>query len=515
MITQTPGFFSVPTAPNAGAAVGTPTAGIPVNPANPFAAALNQAQTAGNPLMLALLNGLSALPNAPLTLTPDGNPSGIASETAPPTETPTHFAATDTNAALLAMEAGICAPTVSLPVPTLMTQVPTTAAPETSLSAPPISPLISSVPSVDVPAEQLILPTGTEVLSPHTTGQIPLPALPNEQQNGQQPLITEWENIAAVAPTTPQPQPETASPVPQIKTAPAMQPNGVEAQQNSVRTAPAEPESISPEQQTAQTMEASVSIQATPKKETALPLETERALILPTSERQAAVPTITAQSEMSAQENGSDNAAAEQNLALMDAKPQSEPAPASSAPAFSEVLQRPSDLMPPRPNDLTAAMGNVSVSERFEVAAQVTRHIESLSHSNGHNELVIQLKPEHLGQVKITLSSADNGLTAKIVADSAQAHQAMNSAKETLREAFAQRGINLEMLDVSLNQQSTGGQHTFAGMQMGNPHAQHSGTAQSRHSAFTEINSEPEPTLAVIPMGVNAPSGLARLDFRA
>ena len=133
----------------------------------------------------------------------------------------------------------------------------------------------------------------------------------------------------------------------------------------------------------------------------------------------------------------------------------------------------------------------------------------------GRTELVLQLKPEHLGQVKITLSTSETGLTAKITMDSAQAHQAMTGAKETLRTAFEQRGINLEALDVSLNQQTFGnGQQTFAGMQMGQPHSQAFGT---RHhpASQTAFGTEEDREIPLIIAGQNRPSGLNRLDFRA
>lgn len=541
MVTQTPSFFPMPTAPNMGATAGIPTVGTPATATNPFAAVLTQAQTAGNPLILALLNGLSALPTTQLPTMPNGVPSDASAgtETQTPTTLPDGTPA-DPNALLLAMAAQVFAPNVPVQVPAAATpqieSAPIQAASEMPMAAPTTpeiaanstDPMTTPMPFVDLATEQQFLPTGAKDIpliatesAPQPTTPAALPAVPAEPSAtpvtttaAEQLPVAERISLAMQAQTAPKLHAEANPLATQNATAVPMQNASVEAQQNSVpptqgETAqtPIEPASPTTEHtRAAQTIEASISLVDAPKQETALPLNTERAMVLPAHAAPVSAPAFSADTETSSENDSED--AAEQMPSATEAKPDSKPVSALPAPTFAEAVQRP-NAQRPTPN---------ASPDRYEVAAQVTRQIETLTPSaSGRNELVIQLKPEHLGQVKITLSSAENGMTAKIVTDSSQAHQAMSSAKETLREAFAQRGWNLEMLDVSLNQQSMGNpqQQMFAGMQMGNPHAQHFHTGQQTHSsAFADNDAEPE--LTALTAGVSSvSSGLARLDFRA
>ena len=97
--------------------------------------------------------------------------------------------------------------------------------------------------------------------------------------------------------------------------------------------------------------------------------------------------------------------------------------------------------------------------ERAHLAQQLAGHIEAMrSAPAGRSEMSVSLTPDHLGGLRLTVASDGTGVAARIVVETAQAHQAINSAKSELRAALESRGINLTSLDVSLSQ-GGGGAH--------------------------------------------------------
>src|SRR5262249_50848976 len=78
--------------------------------------------------------------------------------------------------------------------------------------------------------------------------------------------------------------------------------------------------------------------------------------------------------------------------------------------------------------------------------------LETVRLSNGSNELTLRLRPDHLGSLHLTISTHADRVTARVVAETTQAQQAMESAKDQLRDALAHRGLRLETLHVSVEQ---------------------------------------------------------------
>jgi flagellar hook-length control protein FliK len=110
-----------------------------------------------------------------------------------------------------------------------------------------------------------------------------------------------------------------------------------------------------------------------------------------------------------------------------------------------------------------SSASNVNASvERAHLAQQLAKHIDTMRLANaGHSEMSLDLKQEHLGGLHLTVSSDANGVSARIVVETAQAQQAVDAAKDQLRAALENRGLNLASLDVTLSQGSSGG-NSFA-----------------------------------------------------
>lgn len=84
-----------------------------------------------------------------------------------------------------------------------------------------------------------------------------------------------------------------------------------------------------------------------------------------------------------------------------------------------------------------------------------------LMNSGPLQKLTIQLKPEHLGTLKIELVQQNNELVAKIISSTKAAKELLESQIQGLRHAFIQQNINVTRIDVEthLNQEEQQGFH--------------------------------------------------------
>jgi flagellar hook-length control protein FliK len=76
---------------------------------------------------------------------------------------------------------------------------------------------------------------------------------------------------------------------------------------------------------------------------------------------------------------------------------------------------------------------------------------------NGHKELILRLNPDNLGEVRINLISHDNGrLNARLIAQTPESHELLQSQAQTLQFSLEAQGIRVERLSVVLAGQSEG-----------------------------------------------------------
>jgi len=85
-----------------------------------------------------------------------------------------------------------------------------------------------------------------------------------------------------------------------------------------------------------------------------------------------------------------------------------------------------------------------------EVVRQVARQIETLTSQRGTSSVTLQLEPEHLGRLRVTISLNDGAIHTHIVADNHVVRQMLESNSSLLQQALQQRGLQLGALQVSV-----------------------------------------------------------------
>lgn len=90
-----------------------------------------------------------------------------------------------------------------------------------------------------------------------------------------------------------------------------------------------------------------------------------------------------------------------------------------------------------------------SQQEVSRVVQQVARHLEEMVHTRAQS-LTLQLHPEELGQLRITVTLREGSIHTYIVADSSSVRQILESNLSQLHHALQQRGLQLGALQVSV-----------------------------------------------------------------
>jgi flagellar hook-length control protein FliK len=115
---------------------------------------------------------------------------------------------------------------------------------------------------------------------------------------------------------------------------------------------------------------------------------------------------------------------------------------AQSLPSRTETEQTaavlPTETQTTQPND------------RVQIIEQLRERVENIRLEQGRSETTLHLRPDHLGEVHILLSSGREGVSARIVAENFAVQQALEGAKETLRAALENRGLPLVRFEVGL-----------------------------------------------------------------
>lgn len=108
-------------------------------------------------------------------------------------------------------------------------------------------------------------------------------------------------------------------------------------------------------------------------------------------------------------------------------------AEAASAPnRVQETVTRPSEVSP------------------AEVVRQVARQVETMVNGRSTSSVTLQLEPEHLGRLRVTISLNDGAIHTHIVADNHAVRQMLESNSTLLQQALQERGLQLGALQVSV-----------------------------------------------------------------
>jgi len=104
---------------------------------------------------------------------------------------------------------------------------------------------------------------------------------------------------------------------------------------------------------------------------------------------------------------------------------------------------------------VTAAQFKVPQAEQSAVPRNVaTSIVDNISTAvdKGNTEMVVQLKPEHLGGLAITLSMGESGLTAKMVTNQESVQNMIHNQLGILQEALREKGIQVVHMEVIYDQ---------------------------------------------------------------
>lgn len=85
------------------------------------------------------------------------------------------------------------------------------------------------------------------------------------------------------------------------------------------------------------------------------------------------------------------------------------------------------------------------------VLSQIAHKLSALGSRSG-DEIQIQLEPEHLGKVRISLEMKDDGLTARIGVENDEVRKVVDANLGNLRDTLENQGIKLQGLEVSVDQ---------------------------------------------------------------
>ncbi|MDF2542266.1 MAG: flagellar hook-length control protein [Herbinix sp.] len=91
----------------------------------------------------------------------------------------------------------------------------------------------------------------------------------------------------------------------------------------------------------------------------------------------------------------------------------------------------------------------VRVTELREIANQIIEQIKVVIKPN-HSSMELQLNPEHLGKVNLTVNLKDGAMTANFVVQNEIAKEAIESQVQTLKEALNNQGIKVDAIDVTV-----------------------------------------------------------------
>ena len=183
----------------------------------------------------------------------------------------------------------------------------------------------------------------------------------------------------------------------------------------------------------------------------------ETARTAPQSAAKADVATIIGDAIAAVETVASAESTADANTTGSDAHEQAQPkpqTPAQTGPGEMPVAGAPSDGVRFTVAGAAGSAAYVSAAPRREEAMlpQIVQSIR-LHAVQGTTEARVQLKPEHLGALNITLKVVQNQVTATIQADVAAVRQWIESHEASLRQALSEQGLELAKLVVHQDDQ--------------------------------------------------------------
>jgi flagellar hook-length control protein FliK len=148
---------------------------------------------------------------------------------------------------------------------------------------------------------------------------------------------------------------------------------------------------------------------------------------------------------------------------------------------------------------------SASLHDRVQVINQLADRLETMRLSQGRHEVMMQLKPDHLGELSLTIVAERHTVTAHITADTPYVRQVVEDGREQLRTALEQKGFTLQGFDVALNQGGAERRFAFAAPVMAPL------TTRPLSASAIEVEQQSYPVL--VPQRIYRLDG--RLDYQA
>jgi len=164
---------------------------------------------------------------------------------------------------------------------------------------------------------------------------------------------------------------------------------------------------------------------------------------------------------------------------------------------FQKIQQNTFDLASGIKNGIDEKPASISPdrtlvkSQINQITEQVMMTIKKGLPGNRPSSLEISLKPEHLGKVKIQLQATDGMVSIRVMADTGEAVNLLNSNIQTIRDNIEQQGIRLQYLGVGLESDQEQGSYSDSSDSRGN-NQKNLSLGLNPDGQYGEINEQPD-----------------------
>ncbi len=130
-------------------------------------------------------------------------------------------------------------------------------------------------------------------------------------------------------------------------------------------------------------------------------------------------------------------------------------APVAGLPKFQQLL----DVRPPVPVQETLHLPQPEAQAREVLIGKLSQRMTLLASTGaGAHEVRLQLKPEHLGDLRIKMETIEGIVKATFIVESQKVQEMLQSGLGQLRQEFQQAGMKLEHFQVSVRDDGAPGQ---------------------------------------------------------
>jgi len=126
-----------------------------------------------------------------------------------------------------------------------------------------------------------------------------------------------------------------------------------------------------------------------------------------------------------------------------------------------------SDRMPSTVNE-TKILPRTQQPNQIDIIKQIVEKV-NLSSNKEHGKIIIKLKPEILGNIRLNISNENHHVTIKVMADSSMVKDILESNLHHLKNGFVNQGLEIGSFDVMVSDEpeSFFKEHNFSGFQRG------------------------------------------------